>query len=180
MAYDKVVDSAQLDSDLTSVANAIRSKGGSTAQLAFPSGFVSAINAISTGGGTTVIEDFTQMATDTYNAPSSDTLLSNSIKIECGFKPRVFALFIQGALEQDNNTNYKVVSSVLITDVSGNKLYAGTNFAYKISSTNSGCRTGYSDNDKNILYAYDNGVYFGNGANVYIKGGATYKWFALR
>ena len=39
------------DSDLTSVADAIRAKGGTQAQLAFPSGFVSAIGDISGGGG---------------------------------------------------------------------------------------------------------------------------------
>ena len=50
MAYDKIVDSAQLDSDLTSVANAIRAKGGTSAALAFPSGFVSAIGDIASGG----------------------------------------------------------------------------------------------------------------------------------
>ncbi len=37
--------------DLTSVANAIRTKGGTSAQLAFPAGFVDAIAAIPTGGG---------------------------------------------------------------------------------------------------------------------------------
>lgn len=37
--------------DLTSVANAIRTKGGTSASLAFPSGFVSAIAAIPSGGG---------------------------------------------------------------------------------------------------------------------------------
>lgn len=51
MAVDKLVDSAQLDADLTSVANAIRTKGGTSAPLAFPAGFVSAIGDISTGGG---------------------------------------------------------------------------------------------------------------------------------
>jgi hypothetical protein len=51
MAVDKLVDSAQLNADLTSVANAIRTKGGTSAQLAFPAGFVSAIDAIPTGGG---------------------------------------------------------------------------------------------------------------------------------
>ena len=51
MAVDKLVDSSQLNSDLTSVANAIRTKGGTSASLAFPSGFVSAIQAIPTGGG---------------------------------------------------------------------------------------------------------------------------------
>lgn len=49
MALDKLVDSSQLDADLTSVANAIRTKGGTSAQLAFPSGFVSAVQAIETG-----------------------------------------------------------------------------------------------------------------------------------
>jgi hypothetical protein len=51
MAVDKLVDSTQLDADLTSVANAIRTKGGTSADLVFPAGFVSAVQAIPTGGG---------------------------------------------------------------------------------------------------------------------------------
>lgn len=51
MAVDKLVDSAVLDANLTAVANAIRTKGGTSAQLAFPAGFVSAVQAIPTGGG---------------------------------------------------------------------------------------------------------------------------------
>lgn len=51
MAVDKLVDSTQLNSDLTSIANAIRTKGGISAQLAFPSGFVTAIENIETGDG---------------------------------------------------------------------------------------------------------------------------------
>ena len=43
MALDKLVDSSQLDANLTSIANAIRAKGGTSAQLAFPAEFVSAI-----------------------------------------------------------------------------------------------------------------------------------------
>lgn len=39
------------DTDLTSVANAIRTKGGTSAQLAFPADFVQAIEDIETGGG---------------------------------------------------------------------------------------------------------------------------------
>lgn len=63
MSIDKAVDSTQLDADLTSVANAIRTKGGTSAQLAFPSGFVSAIDAIPTGAqittGTVIGDDTT-------------------------------------------------------------------------------------------------------------------------
>lgn len=51
MAVDKLVDSTQLDADLTSVANAIRAKSGGSSQLAFPAGFVSEIQAIPSGGG---------------------------------------------------------------------------------------------------------------------------------
>lgn len=39
------------DTDLKAVADAIRTKAGSTAALAFPDGFVSAVNGIETGGG---------------------------------------------------------------------------------------------------------------------------------
>lgn len=38
------------DTELISIANAIRTKGGTQAQLEFPTGFVSAIQAIPTGG----------------------------------------------------------------------------------------------------------------------------------
>lgn len=55
MAVDKLVDSTQLDTDLTAVANAIRTKGGTSAQMAFPAGFVSAVQAIPTGGGGGVV-----------------------------------------------------------------------------------------------------------------------------
>ena len=46
MAYRKVDDTS-----LASVADAIRSKGGTSDALVFPEGFVSAISAIQTGGG---------------------------------------------------------------------------------------------------------------------------------
>lgn len=51
MANYKVIDADQLDSDLTSVADSIRTKGGTTAALAFPEGFKTAIAAIEIGGG---------------------------------------------------------------------------------------------------------------------------------
>ncbi len=67
MAYDKVVDSAQLDADLTAVADAIREKGDTDARLAFPAGFVTAVGAIISGGTSlsavdVYIADFTDSA----------------------------------------------------------------------------------------------------------------------
>lgn len=58
------------DSDLTSVANAIRTKGGTSAPLAFPSGFVSAVQAIPQGGGSSYpVEDNDVMFYDYDGTP---------------------------------------------------------------------------------------------------------------
>lgn len=46
-----MADYLTTDTELASVANAIRMKGGTSAQLVYPTGFVSAIEAIPTGGG---------------------------------------------------------------------------------------------------------------------------------
>ena len=46
----KLVDETTLNSNLTSIANAIRLKTGGTSSLAFPAGFVSEIEGISGGG----------------------------------------------------------------------------------------------------------------------------------
>ena len=70
MSVDKLVDSTQLDADLTSVANAIRTKGGTSASLAFPADFVSAIAAIPSGGGGGITKEtgtFTGNGTHTIN-----------------------------------------------------------------------------------------------------------------
>lgn len=50
MVYDKLVDSAQLDADLTIVADAIREKGGTTEKLPFPYGMKEAIENIDARG----------------------------------------------------------------------------------------------------------------------------------
>ena len=65
MAYDKVVDSASLDSKLTQVADAIRTKGNTSADLQFPSGFISAIQAIQTGTELKIVVSVTSGATVT-------------------------------------------------------------------------------------------------------------------
>ena len=55
--------------DLTSVANAIRTKGGTSSPLSFPDGFVDAIGDISGGGSATLITK-SITANGTYNASS--------------------------------------------------------------------------------------------------------------
>ena len=75
MSVDKLVDSSQLDADLTSVANAIRAKSGGSSQLAFPAGFVSEIGNISGGGGYT-IDDLCDSASNPSGAVTIDNATS--------------------------------------------------------------------------------------------------------
>lgn len=59
------------DTEMISVANAIRTKGGTSAQLEWPSEFISAIQAIPSGGGSILVEkNITQNGT--YNASSDN------------------------------------------------------------------------------------------------------------
>ena len=50
MAADKLVDSAQLDADLTTVADGIRYAGGTSAELSFPAGMAAAARALKPTG----------------------------------------------------------------------------------------------------------------------------------
>lgn len=86
MALDKLVDSSQLDADLTSVANAIRTKGGTSGQLAFPAGFVSAVQAIETGGAAPTLVTKTITGNGTYNASSdnADGYSSVTVNVQGG------------------------------------------------------------------------------------------------
>lgn len=74
MALDAFVDSTQLDADLTSVANAIRTKGGTSAQLAFPNGFASAIGDISGGWVQSLSAVFAQGTTRVFTTDELDDL----------------------------------------------------------------------------------------------------------
>lgn len=59
------------DTEMISVANAIRAKGGTSAQLEWPIGFANAVAAIPSGGSATLIEkSITQNGT--YNASSDN------------------------------------------------------------------------------------------------------------
>ena len=84
MALDKLVDSAQLDSDLTSVANAIRTKGGTSASLAFPQGFVDAVGAIQAGGG---LDYVVQTVTRTSNTQTVNVDREFNNFLFVAFKP---------------------------------------------------------------------------------------------
>lgn len=59
MAFDKVIDSTQLDAAMTYMANRIRNKTGGTDQITWDSakGFGDAVDAISSGGGSSGVDE---------------------------------------------------------------------------------------------------------------------------
>lgn len=73
-----VVDKEQLEADLTTVADAIRAKGGTSETLSFPFGMKDAVEAISSGGGSD--EEFVGIKlsdfTGAYGLPKKADLIS--------------------------------------------------------------------------------------------------------
>ena len=126
MAYDKVVDSAALDSKLTQVADAIRTKGNTSADLQFPSGFISAIQAIQTGTTPGAPGDITFYDYD-GTIITSWTLAELATKTALPDYPSHDGLICQGwnwSLADLKTTNRKMnVGAMYITDDGKTRIY---------------------------------------------------------
>ena len=102
MANEYAVNQA----DLTAVADAIRSKGGTTGKLVFPGGFVSAVSAIQTGtGGGVTVQKKEGICTT-----NSDGMASVS---DIGFQPDVLAF--DGGLNSNGEYSF---AGVLFSEAS--------------------------------------------------------------
>lgn len=103
MALDKLVDSTQLDARLTSIANAIRTKGGTSARLSFPQGFVDAITAINTQEKN--VQSIAAVFTQGYN------LIRNTDNLD------VLRQFLEVTAYYDDETNAEVTNYVLVGEL---------------------------------------------------------------
>ena len=93
------------DTDLTSVANAIRTKGGTSAQLSFPTGYNTAIANISTGGAPTIVSG-------TFTTPSSGTQTVSIPYTGSGYPVVAFVVTANGLNKSDpfkSSTAYKTI-----------------------------------------------------------------------
>lgn len=90
MAFDKVVDSSVLDAGLKQIADAIREKGGTSDNLAFPAAMAEAIAAIEAGGGELPIK--IAVKTVTY-AKTSDGPVEFNLS-DYGMAEPTFACFL--------------------------------------------------------------------------------------
>lgn len=130
MEYDKVVDSAALDTQLTSIADAIRAKTGGSNSLVFPDGFLQAIAAIQAGGG----GGSAKIATGTV-IPAND----ESITIEHGLG-EVPNVFFWCTTDFVNHTTNDYGGGVRVTSRGNNDTLcgghiAGQSFAIKASQS---------------------------------------------
>lgn len=109
MALDKVVDSAALDAQLTSIADAIRSKGGTTDQLTL-AGMVDAINAIQTGSGGI------QSASGEYSIAEDVASLNIDIS-DIGFVPDLVAVYLDETGMEYTSTPTKIWYLSYVPDI---------------------------------------------------------------
>lgn len=113
------------DTDLTSVADAIRAKSGGSSQLAFPAGFVSEIQAIPSGGG-----GATLVASGTYTGAGA-IIVDIPVGKKMPKKDFLFHLWAPNGTEFVNDSNYKV-----------NQFYAlCRNMTYYLSSNADPCES---------------------------------------
>ena len=188
MSADKLVDSTQLDSDLTSVANAIRTKGGTSASLTFPSDFVSAINAISGGGGSTLITK-SITANGTYDAEDDSASEAPAF---------IMMVDATGTANTTSNTNmqfvwcdYYKLYGIGMPWSSSEYRYASAYYAYRATNT-SALSVGGVHCSANSDNAGSGGINYPrfwtdelgftpNSASTsrYWRAGRTYKWIAI-
>jgi hypothetical protein len=87
----KMVDAEQLEADLTTVADKIRAKGGTSGKMTFPAGFAEAVESISTG-------------VEVRKASGTFTLQSGQRTVSCGFAPDVVMIHKNTTYEQKYQT----------------------------------------------------------------------------
>ena len=123
--------------EFQSVANAIRTKGGTQAQLEWPTGFVSAVQAIPTGGG--VVEPLSVTQNGTYNPPSGvDGYAPVTVNVGGGGVP-LLSQSQWSALTKPQKKSYGLVAiQDAIIGYSRGELVNGADFVGKIVQSGTG------------------------------------------
>lgn len=173
-----MADYLTTDTELTSIADAIRTKGGTSASLAYPAGFISAINAIKSG---LEYEEGTYTATATKSSGYLEIRWANSHS-----KKPCFTLIA-------DTTASASVANCLVFSIEfdavmllGDKYYSGTSQKAGKAITD----TRNSSNNSTSTSTVESGTsptvtstssYFRLSTNSQrqIISGRTYKWIAI-
>lgn len=186
MAVDRAIDSTEFDSKLTTVADAIRTAGGTTEPMSFPSGMVEAITAIQAGGGGGIELNGYQVSEGSFTI-SSDTSTFENYSTSSAQWPLVTGTNLTG-----KNFAFLLfidpISVILTSTVKVSLLFAS---ASSIDGVTAGVAEGF-DNRTDLLSGLigkhgrkgvllgdkETGtlkIYFGKGAPL--KVGTTFHWF---
>lgn len=170
------------DTELTSIADAIRTKGGTSADLSFPTGFVSAIEAISGGG--------LEYEEGTYSTASDVQGYSVTVSFQNSHSTRPAIIFIR-----DSSVSTQSASSLLywtffdltqlggriITNTSASPIkytYGIMRYADRYSSGGMSDGGGVAtSNPPYSSYVYTDKFKLNVGS--YLRAGRTYKWIAI-
>lgn len=109
------VNATQLDSDLTSVADAIRAKSGGSSDLAFPAGFVSEIQAIPSGGADVYVSStgllYTPVMTIDLSMERSNGYKLTEVLNRYGEMPYLEELTMTGILRPANDKDTSIIAT---------------------------------------------------------------------
>ena len=182
MALDKVVDSVVLDAQLTSIADAIRSKGGTTDQLTL-AGMVDAINAIQTGSGGI------QSASGEYSIAEDVASLSIDIS-DIGFVPDLVVAYLDETGMEYTSAPTKIWYLSYVPDIID---MVNVSAIPQLTRTNvgvlwRGAEGTYIQQSAPVSANYVGTVKAETGIHIHLARGAaaypiiagTYKWFAYK
>ena len=153
------------DTDLTSVADAIRTKGGTTASLVYPTGFITAINNISGGGGGSVTPNLQQKSitpSETQQTVSADNGYDGLSTVTVA---AITATYVGSGVSRRDSTNLTGTytnSQYIITASSG---YYSSNATYALSSKGATNIT-TSTNASSLVVNWEQGFYGGGAKNI--------------
>ena len=183
MALDKVVDSAALDAQLTSIADAIRSKGGTTDQLTL-AGMVDAINAIQTGSGGM------QSASGEYSIAEDVANLNIDIS-DIGFVPDLVVVYLDETGMEYTSAPTKIWYLSYVPDIID--MVNVSNLVQLVSRTNvgvlwRGAEGTYTQQSAPVSTNYVGTAKDETGIRIHLARSAvsypiiagTYKWFAYK
>ena len=167
MAENKIVNTTQLEADLTSIANAIREKAETSDSLVFPSGFLNAISNLEVGSG--LPNGISALASGTFTI-SSNNVSTYTFEHGLGVKPNFY--FVVAAKEfqytEWNNAIYRIFGEDLGGNICFKALWYSNSSTDALVSRN--VRGGYiATNDSTITTE-------NFGTSYTFRNGMTYVW----